>query len=269
MNKLRITIIQISAGTDRTQNLATISKLSDDISSTDLIALPEVFALRGADQHYREAAEALNGPVMTHLSKLATEKKAWILAGSIIEKDGDHIFNTSILLNRSGNVAATYRKIHLFEAHLDDGQIIREADTYEAGNTPVLANIEDWKAGLTICYDLRFPELFRHYAEEGANLLFVPSNFTQRTGKDHWEILVRARAIENQCFVIAPNQCGTNEATGIASYGHSMAVGPWGNVLCCADENEQVMTVDLNPAELNTTRSRIPALQHRQLHPHP
>jgi predicted amidohydrolase len=128
-----------------------------------------------------------------------------------------------------------------------------------------MADIEGWRAGLSICYDLRFPELFRHYSAHNAAILFVPANFTRRTGKDHWSVLLRARAIENQCFVIAPNQCGVNRAIGVASYGHSMAIGPWGETLCEAGRTEKVMLVELDPALLVSTRKRIPALRHRVL----
>jgi nitrilase len=118
---------------------------------------------------------------------------------------------------------------------------------------------------MSVCYDLRFPELYRLYTERGARLLFVPSNFTQRTGRDHWEVLCRARAIENQCFVVAPNQCGANPATGIASHGHSVVVGPWGEVLCEAGDDETVLTARLDIGALEATRRRVPALDHRRI----
>jgi nitrilase len=128
-----------------------------------------------------------------------------------------------------------------------------------------MAEIEGWSCGLAICYDLRFPELFRYYSRHGAALFFVPSNFTQKTGKDHWETLARARAIENQAFVVAPNQCGVNPRTGIASHGHSLVVGPWGDVLAVAGDKETILTVALQPEALHRTRARIPVLRHRRL----
>jgi predicted amidohydrolase len=170
-----------------------------------------------------------------------------------------------VLFNRDGKIAGLYRKIHLFEALLNSKQKIAESDVFTRGSNPVTVNIEGWVAGLSICYDLRFPELYRQYSKAGAHILFVPSNFTQRTGKDHWEILVRARAIENQCFVIAPNQCGKNEATKIQSYGHSMIVGPWGEILAKASNHETILTVCLNKDDIENTRHRIPALKHRIL----
>ena len=265
MKTLRVAIVQFSAGRKALLNLDRLMDMTAGIESADLIAMPEVFAVRGTDEDYRNAAEPLDGPVIERMAKLAASKRAWVLAGSLIEKAGKHVYNTSVLLDRAGAIAASYRKIHLFEAHLEDGRTIREADAYKAGSKPVFAEMEGWGTGFSICYDLRFPELYRHYSGQGAHLLLIPSNFTQRTGKDHWETLVRARAIENQCFVIAPDQCGVNQATGVASYGHSMAVGPWGETLCKAGDDETVLTVDLDPALLREARSRVPALEHRML----
>jgi nitrilase len=155
--------------------------------------------------------------------------------------------------------------MHLFEATLDSGKVIRESDLWQAGTEPVLTQLEGWNCGMAICYDLRFPELFRHYSAQGAHLFFLPSNFTQRTGQDHWEVLLRARAIENQCFVIAPNQCGTNPHTGVTSYGNSMIVGPWGEVIARFGTEAQAATFTLTIHDLETTRRTIPALAHRKL----
>ena len=264
LKTLRIALVQVDAGPDIEANLAKVERLVHAAPAVDLIALPEVFALRGSDEDYRSKSEPIVGPIATRLAALARARRAWILAGSIIEKAHNGIFNTSVLLDRHGNEAFRYRKIHLFEAKLDDGKLIREADVYAPGSQPVLADIEGWLCGMTICYDVRFPELFRYYVSRGAHILLVPSNFTQRTGKDHWEVLIRARAIENQCFVVAPGQCGTNRATGVESHGHSMAVGPWGEVLGEAAMNEEVLVVELNKSALEQTRKRIPALTHRR-----
>lgn len=262
---LTITLVQCAAGGDLAANLAAIDRLLSGAPPADVLALPEVFALRGTDEDYRRHAQPLDGPIVRHFSAMARRTGTWILAGSIIERAPNGPFNTTVLLDRSGGIAATYRKIHLFEAELDDGTIIRESDAYRAGSAPVMVEIEGWRCGLAICYDLRFPEIFRRYSADGAHVLFVPSNFTQRTGRDHWEILVRARAIENQCFVAAPNQCGRNPATGVTSHGHSMLVGSWGEVLCAAGDDERIITATLDPRELAQTRRRVPALQHRRL----
>ncbi|MBU0714645.1 MAG: carbon-nitrogen hydrolase family protein [Verrucomicrobia bacterium] len=262
---LRIILLQNSAGTDVERNLAGIERRFRCAPKCDLIALPEVFAIRGNDADYRAVAEHLPGPITKRLMALAARARAWVLVGSVIERCRGKIYNTSVLINRQGRIVARYRKIHLFEANLDNGQIVRESDIYSAGNKPVMAKVEGWSCGLAICYDLRFPELFRYYSRHGVALFFVPSNFTQKTGKDHWETLIRARAIENQAFVVAPNQCGVNPCTGITSHGHSLVVGPWGDVLATAGDKETILTVTLQPEELRRTRARIPVLRHRRL----
>ena len=262
---LRVILVQNSAGADVEASLVRIETRLRKVATCDLIALPEVFAIRGNDADYRAAAERLPGAITKRLMALAARRRAWVLAGSVIERGRGKIYNTSLLINRQGRIVARYRKIHLFEANLDNGQVVRESDIYAAGAKPVMAEVEGWSCGLAICYDLRFPELFRHYSKHGATLFFVPSNFTQKTGKDHWATLVRARAIENQAFVVAPNQCGVNPRTGIASHGHSLVAGPWGEVLAVAGEKETVLTVTLQPEALRRTRARIPVLHHRRL----
>lgn len=263
---LKVALVQNNAGGEVGLNLKRIEQLLGRGPPCDLIVLPEVFYIRGADQDLRASAQGLQDRVVQWLRNLARLRRAWLLAGSVIEKAGRKYFNTCLLLNRQGRIVAQYRKIHLFEAYLDDGRPVRERDVYEAGRRPVIAKIEGWVCGLSICYDLRFPELFRYYAEQGAHILCLPANFTQTTGKDHWEILLRARAIENQAFVVAPDQCGVNPGTGIASYGNSMAVGPWGEVLARAGRQDAcVLNVTLRPESLRATRARIPVLRHRRL----
>ncbi len=265
MKPLRVLIVQNAAQRDRATNLARIEALLDGTPAADLIVLPEVFALRGQNMDWRNAAEAIPGSLTDWLGGLAQRRGAWVLGGSLIERASDSLFNTSVLISRAGGIAATYRKIHLFEARLENNQMIREQDLYRHGNSPMLVDIEGWRCGLSICYDLRFPELYRGYAAQGAHLFLIPANFTQRTGRDHWEVLVRARAIENQCFVVAPNQCGANPSSGVASHGHSLAVGPWGEVLAAAHDDETVLSCVLDPEELWRTRQRVPALDHRRL----
>ena len=264
LSTLKVALVQVAAGRDRARNLARVRELLEGVPPVDLIALPEVFSLRGSDDDYRAGSEAIPGPTTAWLSDLARRRNAWVLGGSLIERARGRLFNTSALVSRSGRIAATYRKIHLFEARLENGMVIRERDVYGPGREPRMVRVNRWPSGMAVCYDLRFPELFRHYVGRGARLLLVPSNFTQRTGKDHWEILVRARAIENQCFVLAPNQCGANAVTGVASHGHSLIVGPWGEVLGQAGKRDEVLVAELDPAVLETTRRRIPALRHRQ-----
>jgi len=264
---MRIVAVQQAAGLDPAANLAALDERLAGAGPADLIALPELFAIRGGGEALRRAAEPIGGRQTAWLSALARRHGAWVLGGSLLERDGGRIYNTTVLADRTGRVAAVYRKLHLFEATLENGRVVREQDLYEPGDRPVLAAVEGWTCGLSICYDVRFPELFRFYAARGAELLFVPANFTQNTGKDHWETLVKARAIENQSFVVAPNQCGANPETGVASYGHSLIVGPWGEVLAQAGAEETLLRATLDKAELARVRARVPALQHRRQWP--
>ena len=263
---MRVAVVQNAAGDSVPQTLARLESWLDTIGPSDLIVLPEVFALRGSHDDYRQAAELLGGPLTCWLADRARQLGSWLLGGSLIERGADgRLYNTAVLVDRAGHVRATYRKIHLFEATLDDGRVIREAEIYAHGDEPVLVVIEGWRSGLSICYDLRFPELYRRYAADGAELLLIPSNFTQNTGRAHWETLVRARAIENQCFVVAANQCGKNPATGVASYGHSLIVGPWGEILAEAGDEETVIVATLERPHLEQVRARVPVGRHRRL----
>ena len=261
---MNVLMIQNAAGRDVAANLAALDARLADAGPADLIALPEVFAVRGSDVDLRKAAEPLDGRQAQWLAATARRHHAWVLGGSLLERAGKCIHNTTVLFDREGRLAATYRKLHLFEATLDSGKVVREQDVYEPGEHPVMADVEGWSCGLSICYDVRFPELYRLYAKRGAALLFIPANFTQNTGKFHWEILVKARAIENQCFVVAPNQCGANPVTGVASYGHSLIVGPWGDVLAEAGQVETSLRATLDMGELDRVRARVPAQKHRR-----
>lgn len=261
---LRVTLVQNDAGRNPPDNLARIETLLAGAGTEDLVVLPEVFAFRDEDRALRAQAEPVSGAIGDWLSGLACRRKAWIVGG-LIERSSEGLFNTALVVDPVGTRQSAYRKMHLFEARMDDGRLIREADVYRAGDRPVLFSIGDWRLGLSICYDLRFPELYREYSDQGAQVLLAPSNFTQRTGRDHWEILTRARAIENQAFLLAPNQCGANPGTGVISHGHSLVVGPWGDLLASAGDAETVLTVTLLPADLERARNRVPALRHRRM----
>lgn len=262
MKKMRVAVVQVSAGRNTQDNMERIRTLVGPVAHVDLIAFPEVVAFRGSDEDYVSKAESLDGPIVTFFSELARKAHAWVLIGSLPERDRAGVYNTSILMDRNGKIVQSYRKIHLFEAYLEDGRHIRERNAFLPGEHLAQAQVDGWNVGLSICYDLRFPELYRRMAAKGCHLLFAPANFTQRTGVDHWEVLLRARAIENQCFVVAPAQCGINPSTGIASYGNSMVVGPWGEILGRAGDDEFVLTCDLDPDTLHAIRKRLPVLEH-------
>ena len=228
-----------------------------------LVALPETFTHRGPRDKLSWYFEPLSGPTITRMQEMARAESIYLLAGSILEKQGEGLkaFNTSVLIDPSGEILAIYRKLHLFDVDVGGKGRYRESENIEAGREVVTASTDFGRVGLTICYDLRFPELFRRLTFNGAELIFVPSAFTIPTGKAHWEILIRCRAIENQVFILAPAQTGTHYADR-ASYGHSMIVDPWGRILARATGEETVIYADLDFSVLKNVRENLPSLTH-------
>ena len=231
-----------------------------------IVALPEVFIWRGNKRLERESAEPIPGSTSTAMSALARDLSIYLLAGSILEAipGNEKAYNTSLLFGPSGNLLAAYRKIHLFDVDLADGTSLRESATREFGDGIVTADTGLCKAGLSICYDLRFPELYRGLAKQGAELVFVPSAFTAFTGQAHWEALLRARAIENQVYVIAPDQFGQS-AKSFETHGHSMIVDPWGKIIAELPDGPGVITAEIDLDYLAKVRAELPALKHRRL----
>ncbi len=258
MKQLRVILVQLDSLPEQQENLARIQELLEDIGETDLIVLPEGFSCRGSDDDYRATAESLkDGPAASALAGLAQKLNAWLVGGSVMEKEGRNIYKTLVVYNRSGDLVKAYRKINLFSLYEDGKEKVSESRVCSTGNKPETVEIEGWKVGLSICYDLRCPELYRHYAAVGCKAVLAPSDFTFQTGRDHWRVLARARAIENQCFIIAPNQWGANRKTGIDAYGHSLVVGPWGEILTEVEPGENVFSTELDPYLLKAARSRL------------
>ena len=262
---MKVAVIQMSATADRSRNLekaVDFIRLAIDRRAR-LIALPEVFIFRGrirSRADVRTVAETIPGESLRPLMALARQNKVFILAGSIYEKAAgkDKAYNTSVFIDDRGTIKARYRKIHLFEAVLGNKRI-READCFMAGHRAAMARAEKFKIGLSICYDLRFPEMYRKYAALGAHVLCVPAAFTHETGKAHWEVLARARAIENRCYVLAPNQIGKS-GRGVRHYGHSLIVGPWGEILAAASGNkEEIIYAQLDLRDIKAARQKLPA----------
>ena len=193
----------------------------------------------------------------------------WVHGGSVLERDGERIFNTSVLFDRSGELVATYRKIHLFDADPPGAVPSRESSVFSAGDQVVTAETEFGRVGLSICYDLRFPELYRALAVQGATILFVPAAFRFETGVDHWEPLLRARAIEDQAFVVAAAQWGTWGPPGRErrNFGHSLVADPWGNLVAQAPDEVGVTFAELDLARVEQVRQILPSLRHRRLQP--
>jgi predicted amidohydrolase len=259
---------QMTSGPEKARNLDTAERLVREAArrGAELVGLPETFPFMGPDHERAANAEPADGPTLTRFSKLARELKIHLVAGSILEAGGPggRFYNTSVLLGPDGQRVAAYRKIHLFDVEIGDGAKYRESEAVAPGAEVVCAETPLGKVGLSVCYDLRFPELYRQLSAKGAQFLFVPAAFTQMTGKDHWEVLLRARAIENQCFVIAPAQFGQHSEKRV-TYGHAMVVDPWGLVLARAAEGEGVAVAEANLGELDKVRQKLPALQHRRL----
>lgn len=264
---MRLAAIQMCSGKEVDRNLeravALVNRAADE--GADVVALPENFALMGSDRERAQAAQDLDGIVLEELGRVAKERSVLLLAGTVLECSRDEAdprpYNTSVLFDRLGSPIAVYRKMHLFDVSLPDGVPYRESEWVRPGDEPVVAFVEGVGFGLSICYDLRFPELYRLLAYRGARVVFVPSAFTVETGKDHWMPLTRARAIENQVYIVAPAQFGRHES-GRITYGHSIIVDPWGTVLAQAPQKESVLWADADFGYLEELRSRVPVAKH-------
>ena len=260
--------IQMTAGNDKAANLERAERLVrvGAARGANLVALPEVFNWRGKRAEQAAAAETLDGESLGLMARLARELRIHIVAGSITERgeDSSRSYNTSVLLGPDGGRLAVYRKIHLFDVDRPGRVTVRESDSKLAGADVVTAETPVGAIGLSICYDLRFPELYRRLAFAGARILMVPSAFTFPTGEAHWEPLIRARAIENQAYVIAPAQFGPN-VYGYSDYGNSMIVDPWGRVLARAADQEGVVVAPIDLEYQDRVRSELPALKHARL----
>ncbi|MES2209387.1 MAG: carbon-nitrogen hydrolase family protein [Chloroflexota bacterium] len=263
---LPVALIQTDAGSDPEVNVARAAAMAEAAAGAGarLIALPEYLQYRGSDNGFRASARAIPGPFTQPFADIARRHAAWILAGSLAETSGDAArpWNTSTLIGPDGEIVARYRKIHLFDVDIDDGPFDLESARVTGGTEPVVAEVDGARLGMTICYDLRFPELYRTLALAGAEILSVPSNFTERTGRDHWEVLLRARAIENGAWVIAPSQIGG--PPGHPAYGHSMVIDPWGIVVAQAPDREAIVHASIDTDRVAAVRRQIPALANRR-----
>jgi deaminated glutathione amidase len=262
---LRAAAVQLNSTNDKARNLATAERLVHAAAAdgAELVALPEKWNLLAAGEELLAGAEPLDGPSLAAAREWARSLGIHLLAGSIAERgDGEKAFNSSVLIGPGGEDLAVYRKIHMFD--VDAGGVsYRESEHEQPGSEVVTVPLGELIAGLTVCYDLRFPELFRILALRGARLLTVPSAFTSATGRDHWEVLLRARAIENQAFVIAPNQVG-EAPPHFDSFGHSAIVDPWGTLLAIAPGQECFVAADLDLHAQDRVREALPSLANRR-----
>jgi predicted amidohydrolase len=266
-DRIRVACVQLTSRADKATNLERAERLVARAAATgaDVVVLPEKWNAIGDPAVLHAAAEPLQGGESVEaMSSWARMHGITLVGGSITERrEGrEKLSNTSVVFDSDGEVAAVYRKIHLFDVDVG-GLRYRESDAEEPGDEPVVARLEDWPIGLTVCYDLRFPELYRILALEGAELVTVPANFTLYTGKDHWHVLLRARAIENQLFVAAAAQVGETIA-GKPSYGRSLVIDPWGTVLAQAPDEETVIAAEVDRGRLREIRKSLPSLANRQ-----
>lgn len=287
---MRVAVVQLSSQDDVTANLARARHWIAEAAKAgaELVALPENFAFMGEEDQKRTIAERVPapsesesasaraheeaplGPIVAALAAAAKESGVWVVGGGMPEASDDAArpFNTSVLVDPRGVVAATYRKIHLFDVDLADGTSLRESRATSAGGEPVVADVATpsgrTRLGMTVCYDLRFPELYRKLEAAGARVVTVPSAFTLTTGKDHWHVLLRARAIENQVYVLAPAQHGKHPR-GRQTYGKALVCDPWGEVIAQCAEGEGFALARLDFAYQDRVRAALPCLSHRRL----
>lgn len=263
---MRVAAAQLNSTADKDANLAAAERVVRGAASAgaELVVLPEKWSLLGSADELREGAEPVDGPAVSAARSWARELGIHLLAGSVAERvpGRELLSNTSLLIDPEGEIAATYRKIHMFDVDVG-GVSYRESETERPGAEVVSAHAGELELGLTVCYDLRFPELFRILALRGAQLITAPAAFTAVTGRDHWEVLLRARAIENQLFVAAAGQFG-EAPPHFHSWGHSMIVDPWGRVLDSLPDGEGHAIADVDLAEIESVRERIPALANRR-----
>lgn len=276
-SSLEVAIAQLNSQDDVDQNLSTIARLAEQAArgGAKVFALPEGCTILGDADKKRASAEPAphagerpSSPILGALSRLARDHQMHVFAGGVALASGDHArpYNAHIVFGEDGAVVATYRKIHLFDVDLPDGSTHRESDSSGAGaaDEVVTVDVGGFRFGLSICYDMRFPELYRKQVDRGAHVMLVPAAFTVPTGKDHWHVLLRARAIESQCYVLAPAQWGRHPA-GRQTYGKSLIADPWGDVIAQASDGVGIARATLDPRRIADVRAQLPSLRHRRV----
>ena len=267
----RIGITQLCARHDVAQNLRTVESLGSEAvhKGAEVIFLPEAFAYIGPDSGQHPIAETFEkpGPILSTCIEFACRHDVHLVAGGFPEKaEAGKIYNTCFHVTPTGDIRARYRKIHLFDVDLEDGTQIQESRTTAPGNLLVTTELPFGTLGLSVCYDLRFPQLYQALVDTGALAFTVPAAFTAYTGDAHWHVLLRARAIECQAYVIAPAQYGDHAHPGRQSYGHALVVDPWGRIIAeCESAEASVAVVDVNPKEVTRIRSQLPSLKNRRV----
>ena len=264
--KIKIALCQINVVDNKQKNIenATSMILKATHQKADFIVLPEMFNCPYSNEKFIEyCEEEINSPTLSKIAKLANENNIYILAGSIPEKEGAKVFNTSYLFNKNGEIIAKHRKMHLFDIDVKGKIYFKESDTLSPGNQVTIAKTEFGKIGIGICYDIRFPELARLMVENGAQILFYPGAFNMTTGPAHWELTFRTRALDNQvyCVGVAP---ALNKNANYHSYGHSIITNPWGEIVTQLDEKENIKIVEIDLEEIKKVREELPLLKNKR-----
>lgn len=268
MSSVVVAAVQLSSGVDEAHNvneaIALVNEAADRGAS--YVQVPEYFNYLGPSKGFAAVAETVPGPTTAKMAEVASSRGVTLHLGSLLETSTQpgRFFNTSVVINATGDIVATYRKIHLFDIDVPGAHVQRESDVITAGHELIVAKVDNVALGLSICFDLRFPEMYRELAHSGAEVLAIPSAFNALTGKAHWEVLVHSRAIENHAFVVAAAQVGTT-AEGITTYGHSLIVGPWGETLAeSTSSGPEVITAELNLDDVTERRRQIAVMGFRR-----
>lgn len=263
---MKISIIQMNVKAQKEENLAHARELvhRGAQAGADILILPEMFACPYENSAFLENAEESGGQIWQSLSSMAAEEGVYLIGGTFPEQEGERLYNTCFVFDRKGRQIARHRKTHLFDVDVEGGQRFKESDTFTPGNDITVFDTEFGKMGLCVCFDMRFPELSRIMAQEGAKVVFVPAAFNMTTGPLHWEVMFRSRAVDNQLFTVgcAPAR---DEKGSYVSYGNSIAVDPWGKVLARADAMEEVLVAELELEETERTRAQLPLLSARRV----
>ncbi|WP_077367919.1 carbon-nitrogen hydrolase family protein [Anaerosalibacter sp. Marseille-P3206] len=265
MGKMKVGICQMIVKEDKDENIKRASNMIRNAASngSDIIVLPEMFNCPYENKYFPMYAEEFPGKTTNTLARLSKELGVYIVGGSIPEKDNNIIYNTSYIYNREGNLVGKHRKVHLFDIQVENGIKFKESDTLGYGKEVTVFPTEFCKIGVAICYDMRFPELIRLMALEGAEVIIVPAAFNMTTGPAHWELLVRTRALDNQVYFIAASPA-RNQSASYHAYGHSSVVNPWGTVISEADEKECIIYGDIDLELVQRVRRELPLLNHRR-----
>ncbi len=262
-----VAVLQMNSGEDKARNVETALRLIDNAAATGarLVVLPEIWTYLGNEEGNRANAERIPGPVTDALAAKAKQHGIYLHGGTMLEKrDGEpKLFNTTVVFDPSGELVAQYSKIHMFDVVLDGVASYKESNTVQRGEEIVTFDMDGTTVGLAICYDLRFPELFRILTLRGADVIVLPAAFTMTTGKDHWEVLIRARAIENQVYMVSCGQYGP-DSSGKWCYGRSLIADPWGTVVATAPDREFVLRATVDLDYLQKVRRQVPSVQNRQ-----